>query len=137
MIEGLLNEEVSSSVMIDRMIAGLPTWQAEKLGRLRVLIHESAPELQEEWKWGTAVWSLKGNVIGLAAFKDHVKINFFKGAELNDPKCLYNSGLEAKSSRSIDFFESERLPEADVAGLIRSAAAMAAGKGANKKGSRK
>ncbi len=136
-MEPVLNEEVKPSVMIDRMIAGLPSWQAEKLGRLRALIHETAPALNEEWKWGTAIWSLKGNVLGLAAFKDHIKINFFKGAELDDPRCLYNSGLEAKSSRSIDFFETDNLPEADIARLIRSAAALGSGKSANKKGGRK
>ncbi len=134
MSEPLLNEEVKPTVMIDRMIAALPAWQAEKLGRLRALIHESAPSLQEDWKWDTAVWTLNGNVLGLAAFKDHIKINFFKGALLDDPRCLFNSGLEARSSRSIDFFEKDNIPEAEAARLIRSAAGLNAVKTAGRKG---
>jgi hypothetical protein len=37
----------------------------------------------------------------VGAFQDHVKINFFKGAALDDPTGLFNAGLEAKASRAI------------------------------------
>ena len=30
----------------------------------------------EEWKWETPVFAAKGNVVAVAAFKDHVKLNF-------------------------------------------------------------
>ena len=55
------------------------------LARLRKVILGATPGLTEEWKWGTAVWSLKGNVVAVGVFKDHLKINFFKGASLTDP----------------------------------------------------
>ena len=57
------------------------------------------------------------------AFKDHLKINFFKGAALPDPKGLLNSGLEAKTSRSIDLSEGEALDEPAFQDLVRAAAA--------------
>ena len=57
----------------------------------------------EEWKWETPVWSHNGNVLAFGAFKDHIKINFFKGALLDDPQGLFNAGLDAKKTRAIDY----------------------------------
>ena len=77
------------------------------MAELRKLINGADPNLNEDWKWGTPVWTHKGNVISLGAFKEHVKINFFKGASLDDPKGLFNAGLDAKATRSIDLRESD------------------------------
>jgi hypothetical protein len=57
------------------------------------------------------------------AFKDHVKLNFFKGASLKDPKRLFNAGLEAKATRAIDFTEDDRINEPALKALIREAVA--------------
>ena len=64
----------------------------------------------------------KGNVCALGAFKDHVKINFFKGASLSDPSGLFNGGLDAKASRSIDLHEGDSIDEQGLKDLIRAAA---------------
>jgi len=69
----------------------------KQLTRLRKLIKDAAPQLAEEWKWGTPVWAHKGNVVAIGAFSDHVKLNFFKGASLEDPNGLFNAGLDAKA----------------------------------------
>jgi hypothetical protein len=50
-----------------------------------------------------------------------VKINFFQGAALPDPKKLFNAGLEAKKTRSIDIYENDALDDAALKDLIRSA----------------
>jgi hypothetical protein len=62
-------------------------------------------------------------VCSASAFKDHVKINFFKGASLEDPKGLFNAGLEAKASRAIDFHEGDQIDKAGMKDLIRAAVA--------------
>jgi hypothetical protein len=59
-----------------------------------------------------------------SAFKDHVKINFFKGASLEDPKGLFNAGLEAKATRAIDFIESDEIDESGLKDIIRAAVAF-------------
>ena len=112
---------MTPSQLIGNQIAELPDWRGEMLARLRSLIHEAAPDVTEEWKWGTAVWSQNGLVCGTGAFKDHVKLNFFKGASLKDPKGLFNSGLDAKATRSIDFYENDDVDEAALKDLIRAA----------------
>lgn len=66
------------------------------MAQLRKLINDTDPKLTEEFKWNTAVWSAKGNVCALGAFKDHIKINFFKGASLPDPHHLSIAALRQK-----------------------------------------
>jgi hypothetical protein len=93
------------------------------VSRLRRLILEADPNLTEEWKWDTPVWSYKGNVVAAGVFKDHVKLNFFKGASLADPNGLFNAGLEAKATRAIDIHEGQEIDEAALRDLIRAAVA--------------
>ena len=116
--------DLTPSQHIDKHIADLTDWRGKMLARLRKLVLEAAPELAEEWKWDTPVWAYKGNVVAGGAFKDHLKLNFFKGASLKDPKKLINSGLEAKTSRSIDFREDSKIDETALKELIREAVAL-------------
>jgi hypothetical protein len=118
------NEGIDPSQLITNHIAGLGDWRGDMLVRLRKLILEADPELAEEWKWETPVWSRKGNVVAFGAFKDHVKLNFFKGASLSDPQGLFNAGLEAKASRGIDFHAGDEIDEAALTELVRAAVAL-------------
>src|SRR5262245_38033660 len=114
---------MSSSQLITTYIAELADWRGDALARLRKLILEADPEIAEEWKWDTPVWSHKGNVVAVGAFKDHVKLNVFTGAALNDPHGLFNAGLEVKTSRAIDFHEGDDINESALKDLVRAAAA--------------
>jgi hypothetical protein len=111
------------SELIDQQIANLPDWRGPMYARLRRLIGEADPDLTEEWKWGTAVWTNHGLVCAVGAFKDHLKINFFKGSSLPDPQGLFNSGLEAKAMRSIDLYQGDTINEPALKDLIRAAIA--------------
>jgi hypothetical protein len=114
---------MNASELIDQQIADLAGWRGELCARLRSLIHEADPDIVEEWKWNTAVWSHDGLVCSTAPFKDHVKLNFFKGAALPDPQGLFNAGLEAKATRAIDFHEGGSIDEPALKDLIRVAVA--------------
>ena len=111
------------SQLITNQIAELADWRGKMLARLRKLILEAAPDITEEWKWDTAVWSEKGLVCSAGIFKDHVKLNFFKGASLKDPKGLFNAGLDAKATRAIDFREGDDINESALKELFRAAVA--------------
>lgn len=121
---------MTASRHIDNQIKELDDWRGKMLARLRKLTLKAAPEITEEWKWGTAVWSFRGNVVAGGVFKDHVKLNFFKGASLEDPKGLFNAGLDAKASRAIDISEGENIDESALKDLVRAAVAhnMSGGK---------
>ena len=116
-------DDLTPSQHIDNHIKALTDWRGKTLARLRKLIHEAAPELSEEWKWDTPVWSYKGNVVAAGVFKDHVKLNFFKGASLADPNGLFNAGLDAKATRAIDISEHEEFDEDALKELVRVAVA--------------
>jgi hypothetical protein len=124
-------DNLTASQQIDNHIKELADWRGELLIRLRKLIREASPELTEEWKWDTPVWSYKGNVVAGGAFKDHIKLNFFKGASLKDSHGLFNAGLDAKATRGIDFHESDKVDEAALKDLVREAVAY------NKSGGKK
>jgi len=115
---------MNASERITLHIDSLADWRGTLLARLRRLIRAAAPDLVEEWKWNTPVWSSGGNVLAIGAFADHVKVNFFKGASLPDPRGLLNAGLEAKATRAIDIREGDRLDEAAFKKLVRAAVAL-------------
>jgi hypothetical protein len=117
-------DSLTPSQHIDKAINDLPDWRRKMIARLRKLIHEASPEITEDWKWDTPVFACKGNVVAVGSFKDHVKLNFFKGASLTDPKKLFNAGLEAKASRGIDLSEDSKIDETALKDLIRAAVAL-------------
>jgi len=115
---------MNPSEQITAYIDKLDDWRGKTLGRLRTLIRAASPDLVEVWKWNIPVWSYQGNVLALGAFQDHVKINFFKGASLEDPRGLFNAGLDAKASRAIDLHQGDRVDETALKDLIRAAVAL-------------
>ena len=119
-----MDDTTTPSERITRHIAELADWRGILLARLRQLILETDSAMVEEWKWETPVWSHTGNVVAAGAFKDHVKLNFFKGAALQDPDHLFNAGLEAKATRAIDFHEGDTIDEPALRELIRAAVAQ-------------
>jgi len=115
---------MDASEQITQHIAELDDWRGKLTARVRKLILTVDPDITEEWKWGTPVWSHKGNVVAVGAFKDHLKINFFKGASLPDPHGLFNAGLDAKATRAIDLLEGDKINEAALKDLVRAAVAL-------------
>lgn len=109
---------------IDSLITKLGGWRSDILKQFRALIHEMDPAIVEEWKWSTPVWCHNGQVCSFGSFNDHVKLNFFKGASLDDPSKQFNAGLEAKLSRGIDLYEGDLIDESGLKELIRVAVAF-------------
>ena len=114
---------MTPSEQIDDQIAKLNDWRGKELARLRDVIHQTDPDIVEDWKWNTAVFTHNGNVCALGAFKDHVKVNFFKGASLQDPNGLFNAGLNAKATRAIDLYKDYKINSKALQNLIRQAIA--------------
>jgi hypothetical protein len=113
-----------ASANISKRIEELGDWRGETLARVRALIHAADPEIEEEWKWrGVPVWSHDGGVCTGESYKEVVKLTFFRGASLEDPKKLFNSSLEGNTRRAIDFREGDKINEAAFKALIRAAVA--------------
>jgi hypothetical protein len=115
----------SPSELIDGRIAELGDWRGETLARMRALIREAVPDVIEEWKWrGVPVWYRDGMICTGETYKAVVKLTFFKGAALKDPKGLFNSSLEGNARRAIDIHEGEQVDAGAFQGLVEEAVAL-------------
>jgi hypothetical protein len=128
--KGAPQKPESPSRLIDARIEELGDWRGETLRRVRAIIKAADPEVVEEWKWakatspGTPVWSHDGGICTGEAYKNVVKLTFFKGAALEDPSGLFNSSLEGKVRRAIDFHEGDKIDEKALKALIRAAVTL-------------
>lgn len=115
----------SGSKQIDARIKELGDWRGEMLARVRKLIHEACPSIEETWKWrGVPVWESDGIICTGETYKAVVKLTFAKGAALDDPSHLFNSSLDGNVRRAIDIHEGEKLNEKALKALVRAAAAL-------------
>lgn len=117
-------DATSASARIDARIAELGDWRGALLARLRKLIHAANSGVIEEWKWGGPVWSLHGIVCTGETYKEAVKLTFAKGAAVPDPAKLFNSSLDGKVRRAIDFAEGAEVDEKAFKALVKAAAAL-------------
>jgi hypothetical protein len=113
-----------ASRLIDQRIRDLEGWRGETLARMRTLILEADPEITEEWKWGTPVWSHDGIVCTGEAYKKVVKLTFARGATVPDPSRLFNSSLEGNTRRAIDIQEGEKVDARAFKALVKAAVAQ-------------
>ncbi len=114
-----------ASELIDRRIAELGDWRRAPLRRMRALIHEADPDVEETWKWrGTPVWEHDGIICTGESYKDTVKLTFAKGASLDDPAGLFNSSLDGNVRRAIDIGEGEEVDADAFRALVRAAVAL-------------
>ncbi len=111
--------------LIDARIEELNDWRGTMLARLRALIRDADPDVVEAWKWrGTPVWEHAGIICTGESYRNVVKLTFMKGAQLADPKGLFNSSLEGNARRAIDFHEGDTIDPVAFKALIREAVAL-------------
>lgn len=121
-------EEKSASQQIDDIIKKMDDWRGKKLSQLRAVIKKADPAIVEEVKWkkpsrpeGVPVWSHDGNLCIADTLKNAVRLTFPKGAQMKDPKKLFNTRLDSKTVRAIDFFEDNKIDDVALKTLILEA----------------
>lgn len=121
---------------VDEVIDSLADWRGDLLARIRELIKNVDPAIEEDVKWrkptnplGVPTWSHRGILCTGETYKDKVKLTFFKGAALADPEDLFFTGQSGGTRRAIDFREGTNVNELALAALVREAiAANSAGR---------
>jgi hypothetical protein len=126
----------SAATLIDAKVAVLGDWRGALLARLRAVVKQADPGVTEEWKWDIPVWSHHGIVCTGETYKKVVKMTFAKGASVADPTGLFNSSLDGKVRRAIDFHEGAPIDEAALQALFRAAVAVNAASMAGARGAR-
>src|SRR6266446_4270340 len=84
----------SPSQEIDAIIKNQDDWRGEKLSLLRALI------------------------------KNAVRLTFPKGAQMKDPKKLFNTRLDSNTVRGIDIHENDSINDVALKNLIREAVTL-------------
>jgi len=114
---------------IDAIVQKTEGWRGGLLAQLRAIILGAGADVTEEVKWkkpsrpeGVAVWSHYGNVCMADILKNAVRLTFPKGAQLQDSKDVFNTRLDSKTVRAVDFYEGAVVDEAALAALICAAA---------------
>lgn len=121
-------EDVPASVQIDAIITKSDDWRGSMLAQLRAVIRQADTAVVEEVKWkkpsrpeGVPVWSRAGMICVADTLKNAVRLTFPKGAQLKDPEKLFNTRLNSRTVRAIDFHEDDVIDEAAVTALINDA----------------
>jgi len=124
-------EDKSAAQQINAIIKKYDDWRGEMLSRLRALIKQADPALVEEVKWkkpsrpeGVPVWSHDGILCFCDTLKNAVRLTFPKGAQMKDPQKLFNTRLDSKTVRAIDFHEGDPINEAALKALILEAVGL-------------
>ena len=124
----------NASELVDKRIRELGDWRGRTLSEVRRIIREADPDIVEEWKWvkptnpGIPVWSRNGGICTGETYKNVVKLTFFRGASLSDPTGLFNSSLDGKVRRAIDFREGDEVDGRALGNLVREAVTLNAGR---------
>jgi len=121
----------SPSQQIDAIIKQPGDWRGKKLSELRAVIKKADPAVVEEVKWkkpsnpmGVPVWSHDGIICLGNTLKNAVRLTFPKGAQMKDPKKLFNTRLESNTVRAIDFHKDDTVDETALKALILDAVGL-------------
>lgn len=106
---------------VNEYVAAMPENQQPIAEALRNLIRETAPELEENLKWGMPNYSNAKNLLYLASQKNHVNFGFHDASFLNDPEKLLE-GTGAKM-RHVKIRTLENIPLEGLRNLILQAVA--------------
>ena len=121
----------SPSQQIDAIIKQPGDWRGKKLSELRAVIKKADPAVVEEVKWkkpsnpmGVPVWSHDGIICLGDTLKNAVRLTFPRGAQMKDPKKLFNTRLESDTVRAIDFHKDDTVDETALKALILDAVGL-------------
>jgi hypothetical protein len=107
---------------IDNFINALPDWQRDICTKVRKLVHEAEPNVEETIKRGDRPYFvLEGNVCAFQATKDHINV-FIYDPIAPDPEHIINQGYDNETARAIQIYEDDSLNEEAFKGLVNAVA---------------
>ena len=98
----------------------LPDWKRAILSRVRDLVHEADPDVEETIKRTVQPYFvLDGNICAFLAAKDHVNV-FLYDPIAPDPERIITSGHDNKTGRAIAYREDETINERALLAMFRA-----------------
>jgi hypothetical protein len=105
---------------VDAYLDSLPAWQREIFSRVRDLVHEADPAVEETIKRTVQPYFvLDGNVIAFLAARDHVNVFLYDGAIVPDPEGIITGGHDNQTGRAIAYREGAKVNERALLAMLR------------------
>ena len=105
---------------VDAYLDPLPGWQQEIFARVRELVHEADPDVEETIKRTVQPYFvLDGNVCAFLAAKDHVNV-FLYDPIAPDPEGIVTGGQGNKTGRAIAYREGETINDRALLAMFRA-----------------
>jgi hypothetical protein len=105
---------------VDAYIDALPEWQQAICRRVRDLVHEADPAVEETIKRSVQPYFvLDGNICALLAAKDHVNVFVYDGAIVPDPEGIITAGHDNETARTVGFKQGEAINEPALLAMFR------------------
>jgi uncharacterized protein YdeI (YjbR/CyaY-like superfamily) len=102
---------------VDAYIEKAPDFAKPILREIRARVHEACPDCEETMKWSTPAFDYKGPMCGMAAFKAHCMLGFWKAPLVVGGDDPYNRYRQVKSVADLP-------AKKEMAALIRTAMAL-------------
>lgn len=107
---------------IDAFINALPDWQRDICAKVRELIHQAEPQIEETVKRGDLPYFvLQGNVCAFQATKDHINV-FIYDPIAPDPEHIINQGQGNATARSIQIYQNQPINQEAFKNLVKAVA---------------
>jgi hypothetical protein len=106
---------------VDAYLDEAPGWQREIMVKVRHLLHEADPEIEETIKRSVQPYFvLQGNVAAFLKTKDHVNVFLYDGGLAPDPARIITSGHGNETGRTISIYEGEPINDRAMVEIFRS-----------------
>jgi hypothetical protein len=106
---------------VDAYLDAAPDWQRAMMQRVRELLHEADPDLEETIKRTVQPYFvLQGNVVAFLSAKDHVTVFLYDGGLAPDPEGIINGGHGNESGRFIQIRRGEPINRPAMLALFRA-----------------
>ena len=113
---------MSRDPRIDAYIDKAAPFAKPILEHVRERVHAAAPEAEETMKWSSPTFTVDGKILlGMAAFKAHAALNFWRGQELRGDAAKADAMGQFGKLTSVD----DLPPDRELDALIREGAALA------------
>jgi uncharacterized protein YdeI (YjbR/CyaY-like superfamily) len=106
----------------DAYIAKAQPFARPILTKLRDLFHQACPEVEEIMKWSHPSFNYKGIVAGMAGFKEHAGIGFWKQNLMKDPHRIFKNGGDGERTRLKSV--ADLAPDKVIVSAIKEAVAL-------------
>ncbi|MBL4686438.1 MAG: DUF1801 domain-containing protein [Nannocystaceae bacterium] len=111
------------AALVQAYIEAIPDWKRDVARRIDGLIERAVPGVAKAVKWNSPFYGIEGNgwFTGFHCFKKYIKVNFFRGGQLDPMPPVTSKDPE---TRYVHYYEDDEPDDAQMVDWMRQAAAL-------------